>query len=423
MPIVFIHGVNVRSEDKSYERERKRRQKLMRDIVLSPLRSLGGRFKGIEMHDIYWGDLGVKFAWNLASMPKAKFLDSFGPDEEDTSTNLLLEQAIDLVDRENAGKSDQHQNLDSTLKRAAAKDPVRFAETLLLPLLLSDFQLSDEDSTIEGELQALVAEAVRDAASDPVVQEKMITANSDSELIEVLRAGVERRLRVLVESSSTDSPAIESYGFSDQIGPRIRELFGRALHLPTRIVSAPTMRVVRPGFNRTVSRFFGDVFVYLQNRGTPGNPGPIVQRVLSELKAASRARADEPMIVLTHSMGGNILYDVLTSFSSDLHIDVWISVGGQVAQFEEMKLFIASDPAVKTPARVTGIKSRVGYWLNVYDPIDPFSYMARPVFGDVDADLPFSTGGSLLKSHGEYFGRASFHGLLKEHIEKGLGLQ
>jgi hypothetical protein len=423
MPIVFIHGVNVRAESKSFEREKARRQKLMRDVVLVPLRERGGRFAGMEMHDIYWGDLGVTFSWNLTSMPKAKFLDSFGPDE-DASVDILLEQGIESVARENAGKSDHDHSSDSSLKLAAKRDAIGFAETLLLPILLSDFLLSDENSNVEGELQALLAEAANQAASDAAVQQDLAAANSDSELINVFRIAVERRLRILLQASATDSSAIESYGgSSDHVRLKIRELFERALNLPSRILSAPTMRVVRPGFNRTVSRFFGDVFVYLQHRGTRENPGPIVERVISGLKNIPRAHADEPLIVVTHSMGGNILYDVFTSFSPDLHADVWISVGGQVAQFEEMKLFMVSDPAVKTPSKVAQIKDRVGYWLNVYDPLDPFSYMASPVFADVDDDLPFSTGGNLLKSHGEYFGRASFHELLKKHIEKGLGLQ
>ena len=121
-------------------------------------------------------------------------------------------------------------------------------------------------------------------------------------------------------------------------------------------------------------------------------------------------------------MGGNILYDILTSFDPELFVDVWISVGGQVAQFEEMKLFVASDEGIAAPAQVEGIKKRVGYWLNVYDPADSFSFMASPVFAGVDADLPFSTGTGAMSSHGEYFGLASFHSLMKEHIKKGLKL-
>jgi hypothetical protein len=423
MPIVFVHGVNVRSGSKSFGSEKARRQKLMRDIVLSPLIRRGDRFEGMEMHDIYWGDLGVTFAWNLASMPTAKFLDSFGPDEN-TFTDLLLEQAIESVARENIDESGRDHQADSTLKRAAAKDAVALAEALLLPVFLSDFEISDEDSETEGQLQALLAEASKEAASDPTVQRKLMDATSDSELIEILRVEVERRFLMLLKSDTTDSTGIESYGgSSDEAGSKIRELFERALHLPSRMVSAPMLRVIRPGFNRTVSRFFGDVFVYLQHRGTPQEPGPIVERIVSGLKNVPKGHADEPLIVITHSMGGNILYDILTSFSPELYVDVWISVGGQVAQFEEMKLFMVSDPAIRAPSKVTQIKNRVGYWLNVYDPLDPFSYMVKPVFADVDEDVPFSTGESLLKSHGEYFGRVSFHELIKKHIEKGLRLK
>ena len=97
-------------------------------------------------------------------------------------------------------------------------------------------------------------------------------------------------------------------------------------------------------------------------------------------------------------------------------------MGGQVAQFEEMKLFVASDKRVAAPAQVEGVKKRVGYWLNVYDPADSFSFLASPVFAGVDADLSSSTGTGPISSHGEYFGLASFHSLMADHIKKGLKL-
>ena len=427
MPLFFIHGVNVRKEDADYEKEAKQRGKLFRDVVLKPLVTFGSRFEKMVVHDIYWGDLGVSFGWKLASVPKVKTLQSFGPDELAAPSDLLLAETLESIAASGAGQADDgvSEPSGSPLKRAAAQDPLRFAEALLLPVLVSDFELIEESSAEEGELEALLSRSTADAASDLAVQADMKAAGTDDELIETLTIAIEKRFRTLAkEPAESVGSKVESYGSerADELRPRIRELFGRALHLPSRAVSLSALQVFRSGFHRKFSRFLGDVFVYLQRRGDPTHPGPIAERVISELKATPGQHPDEPKIVVTHSMGGNILYDILTSFSPDLFIDVWISVGGQVAQFEEMKLFLASDKNIVAPARVDGIKQRVGYWLNVYDPADSFSFMASPVFTGVDADLPFSTGTSALKSHTEYFGLASFHQLLREHILKGLKL-
>lgn len=427
MPLFFIHGVNVRIEDKDYEKDRSRRTKLFQDMVLDPLTNYGVQYERIKVHDIYWGDLGVSFSWKLASVPKIKTLDAFGPDDVSVPTDLMVEEALEAIAtndsvEEIAAASDLP---PGSLKLASRKDPVRFAEALLLPTLVSDYDISDETPTEEGELQAFLAQATRDAASDPAVQAAMNDAVTDIDLIKILSRAIEKRFHALTEDAALQGDnGQESYGplLFDGARSRIRELFERAIHLPARAVSVQTLRFVRPGFHRKFSRFLGDIFVYLQHRGNPSNPGQILQRVISELKTTPRAHPDEPTIVVTHSMGGNILYDVLTSFDQDLFIDVWISVGGQVAQFEEMKLFVASDKSVVTPAQVEGIKNRVGYWLNVYDPADSFSFMASPVFAGVDADLSFSTGTGPVRSHGEYFGLASFHKLMGDHIKKGLKL-
>ena len=85
-----------------------------------------------------------------------------------------------------------------------------------------------------------------------------------------------------------------------------------------------------------------------------------------------------------------------------------------------MKLFKSSDKKVGQPAKVKSLKPRLGYWLNVYDPADSFSFLVNPVFDGVDQDVKFSTGVSAFKAHTEYFGRASFFELLRAHIEKAL---
>ena len=84
-------------------------------------------------------------------------------------------------------------------------------------------------------------------------------------------------------------------------------------------------------------------------------------RVLDALATArenQQARGGEPLVVLSHSMGGQIVYDLVTHFLPRLdryagvRIDYWAAAASQIGLFEEMKLFLASDPAtgnVKCP--------------------------------------------------------------------------
>ncbi|MBB4716917.1 hypothetical protein BJ965_006799 [Streptomyces luteogriseus] len=52
---------------------------------------------------------------------------------------------------------------------------------------------------------------------------------------------------------------------------------------------------------------------------------------------------------MAHSMGGNIVHDVLSFHRPKVHIDLLVTVGTQVGLFEELKLFAASDPGVPSP--------------------------------------------------------------------------
>jgi alpha-beta hydrolase superfamily lysophospholipase len=136
------------------------------------------------------------------------------------------------------------------------------------------------------------------------------------------------------------------------------------------------------------------------------------------IRTAPKLEPNEPTIVMTHSMGGNILYDVLTYFAPELAIDVWISVASQVGLFEEMKIFKMSDPAVRAPNKVQTLKPPLKFWLNIYDPADILAFKTAPVFSAADRDLAYRTGDSTFSAHGAYFKRPSFYHLIYEELRK-----
>ena len=44
-------------------------------------------------------------------------------------------------------------------------------------------------------------------------------------------------------------------------------------------------------------------------------------------------------MIVGHSLGGVITYNILTHFAPEIAVDVFVSVGSQVALFEEMTLY------------------------------------------------------------------------------------
>jgi len=255
-----------------------------------------------------------------------------------------------------------------------------------------------------------------------------LLANISWEMIQPL---LRRFIAPEISDKASDVP-IEQVYWGD-IGARMA--WDGASCLPTRPdFKAPgrsrLLWEVRRPLNRLVAEFFGDVFSYLHNRGTADAPGPIPQRALATLAEAQahKDRTGEPIVVLTNSMGGQIMYDVVTHFLprlpeySGIRVDFWCSVASQVALFEEMKLFLESSPeyslANGNKAPMPSPK-HLGAWWNVWDIDDIISYSAHDIFEGVD-DSTFHVGKALVKEHMGYLQQESFYKLFAERIRAAL---
>ena len=304
-------------------------------------------------------------------------------------------------------------------------------EAILSPIILSEMQLrvklQDQPETV-GLYEALLVIAGREVATDPTIQGDVATTASDAAVLSLLKKEVQVRYQQLLTNNITLSPSpsgsvdepIETLGplssWQARLQDRVGELFDRFLDAPKRAAALPALELFRDGLHRNISQFLGDVFVYINERGDVTHPGPIISTVLQALRNTPKQR-DEPLLVITHSLGSVIFYDIVTHFAKDLHVDVWVSVGGQVGQFEEMKLFKSSDKNIVLPNKVGGLKPQIGFWLNIYDPIDVLSFKTEPVFLDADEDVVFLTGADAFKSHTAYFKRATFYEMLLEHLQ------
>jgi hypothetical protein len=210
----------------------------------------------------------------------------------------------------------------------------------------------------------------------------------------------------------------ESFGAGGVLDS-LKEAASRLLHAVPDATSAVAARLLRMKLNATVTRFAGDAFVYLANRGTKETPGAIVATVLNALHEATKARTpdDDRLVVIAHSFGGEIMYDILTYFDSSLQVDYLVTVGSQVGLFEEMKLYVASrsDVPPNPPEGRVAMPPQVKRWLNVFDTNDVLSYRLEPVFSGA-SDYSYDTGFSALGAHGGYFSRPSFYRRLASRL-------
>ena len=184
----------------------------------------------------------------------------------------------------------------------------------------------------------------------------------------------------------------------------------------------PVVKSARPYAHRRACLYIGDVFEYLTHRrNAKGEEGSIVKEVAGELEKGNLARTDgdRELIVVAHSMGGNIVYDILTQFRPKLVCDVFVTVGSQVGLFAELGLFLAVPVDRKLapdPLRPkVPLPPNIKRWINVYDHADVLSYAGSGIFeGCEDYVLP--SGAAAWTAHSMYFQRPLFYERLRARL-------
>ncbi|MFT0518728.1 hypothetical protein [Pseudomonas faucium] len=383
MPIVFVHGVNNRDGDE-YRENQLGRDGFLRALVAP---SLGLNPSTVRLYSPYWGAYGVQFAWNMAVLPNADdHFENFG-----------------------VAVSAQAQALNR-VKALVAESPVINAG--LIP---------DARKDLVGVVELIYASALAGVTSQEEARELAI---SYERIIEYVTAHP--------KPDWLNAPGITPDNFLDQLmyaaksqGGVQFETMGAAAFLsslkegmsrlgsaiPDKIAGAAG-RQWRKELNAAATRFTGDAFTYLKFQGTRESPGPIVKEVLQALRQAEADRnaSGESLVVIAHSFGGEIMYEILTHFAPEIQVDCLVTVGSQVGLFEEMKLFNASDKSISATSAVKKVLRPVNVkrWLNVFDTNDVFSYRLTPVMSGV-SDYHYDTGYSTVSAHGGYFLRPSFY--------------
>jgi hypothetical protein len=141
-------------------------------------------------------------------------------------------------------------------------------------------------------------------------------------------------------------------------------------------------------------------------------------RLLDELRRAHEQA--EKVVIVSHSMGTMVAYDVLRNCADCPPVDVLFTLGSPLGVREVQEELIAEDAAdVDFPART------LGRWVNIYDPLDPvcgadprLSNDYRPVDGKRVEDVKESNWGGWRHTITHYFAGSQF----RMHLARALGI-
>lgn len=401
MPLVFVHGVSVRA-GASYDRQLEFRDESLKRHVL--------RRTDATILNPYWGDLGAAAAWEHASLPGERLLVLGALGQQDpvpVEQVLKAEEAAGYTRPRSVllevARQDFEEAVALLISTAVEESGIEAQELVRVATLLHDYaaavpkpdwvhevandytfleRLRWESAQWQGPTAGPASPGAPRAAADAEARDPEAMAEADAAVWDGMRAAIER-IRDAIANWHWGQP-------------------GRSLR-----------RTIQP----YVTNFFGDIFVYLKSRGTLERPGGIVERITASLRsAAALTSATDPLIVVSHSMGAAIAYDVLSHFATDVEVDTLVTVGSQVSWFEEMKLFASSDPAIPNAKHRRAPKPQnLRRWLNVIDTSDYLSYATEPIFAGA-TDLTFDSGRGPLAAHTEYFKDVGFYQLLGEEL-------
>ncbi|WP_331768915.1 hypothetical protein OG948_34130 (plasmid) [Embleya sp. NBC_00888] len=389
MAVVFVHGVGNHEET-----ETKKVQAFRRDLFsrfLLPVINVVPRDDAVLLP--WWGKEGAQRRWGNACRPGIK--ESLG-----TASDASVVQLLAAAEPPESGRT--HNVVLDT-----ARDSLADAVDLLYSALDIENCSSDELAALADLAVPLASYCEQHPQFDPT-DHFWDNVRDDASLIEAL-----------VDAGREPAPHKEQLG-TRAARDRVSRLFGpTARRLRIALVGTP-VRLSAGGLRRLTDKrvqpFLGDVFKYLALRGTPEHPGKIIEIVLDDLRAAvAGAPGREPLVVVAHSMGGNIVYDIASHFDPELVIDVLVTVGSQVGLFAEFSAFqgvpcdLPNPDRRKVPA-CTNIRS----WINVVDRSDILCYCAEPVFEGVQDHL-YASG--TLWAHAGYFEQPNFYSWIAKSVQ------
>ncbi len=398
MTVIFVHGVNTR-QGPSYQATVLATEQFLRRHLVGA--RIGAKILS-DHFDIkfpYWGDLATTFAWSGAALPRGDIQALGGAADPDLQPLIAhLRDALGM------------QPGPEPLTALANKDFSQ-AVDVLAAMALQSAKPGEEIATA-----AFVVHASAYSQAHPVPA-WLGGVTSDAQLIATLQAEIGGPPGVQAQGGL--SPLYNAISLTSlRLKQALIGTVGKAIDRTGDFASAKLLAWTREPLNAVLGRFFGDIFIYLDGRRDKAQPGQIPIAILGTFdEARSNSQADEPLIVIGHSLGGVIAFDLLSYFRPEIEVDLFVSVGSQVAHFEEMKLYKSSDKSVRAPDKAK-TPPNIKRWINVYDEVDIFAYAAKRVFDRVDVDCRYDTRTNTIRAHGAYFQQDRFFERLRARIDQ-----
>ncbi len=424
MPILYIHGVSVRDEAGWDQVETLLRRYVAPELSSDP--------ESVEIKYCFWGEHAAKLSWLGGSIPETPA--KMALQASASRLKQSRDRVVDFKNKFKTGKFLKEGRLLSRSRLSRRSKDERLASEFTPRLrrlrslskeMLSNFctatiMRTDHHSPEERALLVVAADEV--IHSDEAMNE-LVKCESLEQEAAVLEKWVINKFDALkhglVHRRQYKSTRLSSEA-SREMGVHLKEGLTRSVFSPSFAITRVAMEMKHP-LAQFVTRFLGDVFTYLHRRGDATSPGPIplcVLNALMECREIQKSK-DEPIVVLTHSMGGQIMYDVVSHFLpsmpelEDVRVDFWCASASQVGFFEELKLFLNSSQDFGSDRAVSKMvphpdRKHLGYWWNVWDHNDFVSYSVKSVVEEVD-DEAYNTGMDIIGAHVGYLVLPSFY--------------
>ncbi|WP_405807923.1 hypothetical protein OG729_22965 [Streptomyces sp. NBC_00210] len=384
MALVFIHGIGNRDPGE-FDGVTKLRDGLFKKHLLP---AIYRDPDAVSIFSPHWGVHGGKLRWNHASLPYST-REPLSAGDDDLWGIAAAAAPLDVQPQ--------------AVLVAIARSSVRNAIDLLFTCADLRDREPDEiselvDVAIQLDAYCRNQETDRPSGPEKVRHPWLVDCDDDEDFVDLL----------LREAVPVGEPgADEAMG-----GKGVGGLAGKILRgTPERVqtaLAATAARGVRRLFSERVSLLLGDVFAYLKE------PDQIRGVVVAGIRdAIDDTPPGDQLVVVSHSMGGNIVYDILSN-SPELHVDVLITVGSQVGLFAELGMFSSIGSASTESAKVPRL-TNVDRWINVMDDNDILGYHAVPIFDGVQ-DYYYPT--REVWAHSAYFRQPNFHARLAERISE-----
>lgn len=466
MPLVFIHGVNVR-EGEEYEQDMALRNRLFADVFY---KILGRNVPDAAIISPYWGELAPTGSNNNPYLPKinlqglqerrrrirallpeaAKKLFGRTPNPllalaKSGSMEEMIDLMVSVAHEDMLNEQDSDKKLKSLSKFAylstrwrqrfhGRKEQLDWLNEInsdeeLLDRLQKETELSPAELNLRASVNtrewvrnrlALSKERIKDRLESS--REKLREGVSHSkeriigriEKLRALRQTSREKIRARLELSRTRINKARKVARGGA-----KATVASARKLTTNMAALAISNPARKIFHAQMSAFIGDSFFYFGSRGERFEPGSVPALCIQAIEdaAAMRTSEDPDLIVVAHSMGSNIICDILSYFAPKLEIDLVLTVGAQFPLFADLDMFpgFSADerPIPKPPAAVN--------WINFYDPNDFLGYSAEGVFDGI-VDVPFSSGRFGVSTHADYFKFVSFFELMAHTVCEALDI-